>query len=331
MTTARRIARDFPGASYGADVAIMSDLVPAAGMSSSSALIIASFLALAAVDELGLTEAYRSGLADLPALACYLAAVEGGKGYGPFRPDHGVGTAGGSEDHTAILCSEPDCLGVYSYRPVRAETTVPFPLDWCIVVASSGVLAEKTGRAMGLYNRASRLASVACEAATAALGVEAEDLATLVRLVGASEVTRALAGVRHEEFAADELGRRFEHFVLESDVVIPKAVTALKAQDYEEWGRQVDRSQIKGTELLGNQVPETVFLAASARDLGAAAASAFGAGFGGSVWAMTRLSEVEKFTEGWKRAYAAKYPGLAAEFFVTRPGPAAFEVRLGDD
>ena len=330
MTTARRIARDFPGTSRGADVAIMSDLVPAAGMSSSSAMIIASFLALAAVDELKGKDAYRTELGDLPALACYLAAVEGGKGYGSFRPDHGVGTAGGSEDHTAILCSEPDSLGVYSYRPVRSETTVPFPMDWCIVVASSGVVAEKTGAAMGLYNRASRLASVGCEVAAKTLGVQAEDFAELVRSVGVAPVTKALTEAKNGEFAPDELARRFEHFVLESEVVVPRAVSALKAEDYDEWGRQVDRSQIKAEELLGNQVRETVFLAASARELGAVAASAFGAGFGGSVWAMTRLAEAEALVADWKRSYATKYPDLAAEFFVTHPGPAALEVPLGD-
>ena len=48
----------------------------------------------------------------------------------------------------------------------------------------------------------------------------------------------------------------------------------------------VDQSQAATEQLLGNQVPETVWLAREARGLGAIAASAFGAGFGGSVWAL---------------------------------------------
>src|SRR5437762_1504463 len=47
MTVGRRVARNFPAADLrGADIVFMSDLPPAAGMSSSSALIVAIFLAL---------------------------------------------------------------------------------------------------------------------------------------------------------------------------------------------------------------------------------------------------------------------------------------------
>ena len=53
----------------------------------------------------------------------------------------------------------------------------------------------------------------------------------------------------------------------------------LPAGDLRAFGRLVDRSQQAAEQLLGNQVPETVFLAAAARRLGAAAASAFGAVF----------------------------------------------------
>ena len=51
MTVARRLARNFPAARHGADLAFASDLPPAAGMSSSSALIVATYLALAAVNQ----------------------------------------------------------------------------------------------------------------------------------------------------------------------------------------------------------------------------------------------------------------------------------------
>ena len=45
-------------------------------------------------------------------------------------------------------------------------------------------------------------------------------------------------------------------------------------------------SQADAETLLDNQVQETVELVASARRLGAFASSSFGAGFGGSVWAL---------------------------------------------
>ena len=45
MTVVRRLARNFPECRLGMDLAFASDLPPAAGMSSSSALIVATFLA----------------------------------------------------------------------------------------------------------------------------------------------------------------------------------------------------------------------------------------------------------------------------------------------
>ncbi len=72
-------------------------------------------------------------------------------------------------------------------------------------------------------------------------------------------------------------------------------------------------------------MPETVALARLARELGAHAASAFGAGFGGSVWALVDAAGADAFREDWLAAYAARHPVAAAraEAFVTRPGPGA--------
>ncbi|MGI9174434.1 MAG: galactokinase family protein, partial [Rhodothermales bacterium] len=80
--------------------------------------------------------------------------------------------------------------------------------------------------------------------------------------------------------------------------------------------------------LLGNQVEETVFLAQQARRLGAIAASAFGAGFGGSVWALITAGEAEAFAAAWAERYAAAFPEAAqrADFFTERPGPGAFRL-----
>ncbi len=55
------------------------------------------------------------------------------------------------------------------------------------------------------------------------------------------------------------------------------------------------------------------------------AASAFGAGFGGSVWALVRRDDVERFTACWEESYANRFPAHVdrATFFVTSAGPAA--------
>ncbi len=51
-TVIRRVARNFPGATIGLDLAIASDLPQAAGLSSSSAVVVAIFLALARANNL---------------------------------------------------------------------------------------------------------------------------------------------------------------------------------------------------------------------------------------------------------------------------------------
>jgi galactokinase len=85
----------------------------------------------------------------------------------------------------------------------------------------------------------------------------------------------------------------------------------------------VDRSQTAAERWLGNQVPQTITLASLARELGAVAASAFGAGFGGSVWAMVSPDRAESFAIEWAEKYRSKFPesASASQFFLTRAGP----------
>jgi galactokinase len=76
-----------------------------------------------------------------------------------------------------------------------------------------------------------------------------------------------------------------------------------------------------GAELLENQVPETLELTALAGRLGAPAASPFGGGFGGAVWALVRDVEAERFLVEWRDRYRADFPQrTGAEFFATHAG-----------
>ena len=94
---------------------------------------------------------YRREIDSSEALAGYLGAVENGSAFGSLAADFGVGTNGGSEDHTAILCSRGDRLGQFSYAPVRAERSVPLPPGHLFVIAVSGVHAGKAGEARERY------------------------------------------------------------------------------------------------------------------------------------------------------------------------------------
>jgi galactokinase len=330
MTVVRRMARNFPGMETGADIAFLSDLPPASGMSSSSAMMIAFSMVLSVLNGLPERNEYRENITDMESLAAYLATIENGQSFGTLAGDKGVGTFGGSLDHTSILCCEPGYLSRYAYCPVRFETKVAMPEGYVFAVGMSGVHAEKTGGAREKYNRASLLASAAAEAWRNATGRDDGHLAAAAASAddAPERIRQVLRGSGTGGFSPEDLLRRFEHFFAESEEIIPAAGDALEAGDIPGFGAQVDRSQELTETLLQNQVEETVFLARSAREQGAAAASAFGAGFGGSVWALARADGVDAFLEGWSRHYGERYPEAAsgAWFFFTRPGPAAFAV-----
>jgi galactokinase len=333
MTVARRITRNFPQARRGADIAFASDLPPAAGMSSSSAMIVAISLALIQVNGLHHLPAgndYAELFRNPSILAGYLACVENGQSYVTLEGDRGVGTFGGSEDHTAILCAQPNRIKQYSYCPVEFEQTIPIPGGYTFAIGVSGVVAEKTGAALEKYNRASRLASAVAELWRRQTGREDPHMADALGSYpyAPEQLKKFVQTVRHEEFEPAALSARLEHFMIESGEIIPKAGRALIEGDLRRFGRLVDRSQQAAERLLGNQVPQTVYLAAAARENGAVAASAFGAGFGGSVWAMVETAKADLFLAAWADAYRRKFSQNAesCSFFTTTAGPAAFRV-----
>ena len=330
MTVARRIARNFPGPLRGADLAFASDLPPAAGMSSSSALIVGTFLALAEVNLLASRPEYRQNVRSAIDLAGYLATVENGQTFGMLAGDQGVGTFGGSEDHAAILACRPGWISQYAYCPVRLEREIAMPDGHVFVIGASGVVAEKTGAAMVKYNAASQRARRLAQLWHDATKYEDPHLAAIVpRGPAAVEYLRSI--VRDKAGPdAPMLLARLEHFITENVQVLPAAREALEEEDLERFGELVDQSQRAAELLLGNQVPETSHLAASARSLGAAAASAFGAGFGGGVWALVESARAEGFLESWAAAYHGRFPERAAasSFFTTSPGPSAFRIAL---
>ena len=323
-TVARRLARNFPDARLGVDLAFASDLPVAAGLSSSSALMIAVFVALAKSNDLRSSEAFRRAIFTREELAAYLGAVENGAPFHTLAGDAGVGTMGGCQDHTAIMCAEPGRLVRYGFSPPRREGTYPVPASHTFVVASCGVPAEKTAGARAAYNRAATLVQHLLRAWRVATGRDDATLADAVRSApDAADQLRALAARAYtDEAPAADLLARLEHFLLESRVLIPMASERLARGALDDFGTVVDQSQGAAERWLGNQVPETIALARAARRLGATAASAFGAGFGGSVWALVPAADADAFREAWARTYAEAFPARAeaAGFFTTGAG-----------
>jgi galactokinase len=322
FTVWRRLTANF-GPLRGADIAFESDLPSAAGLSSSSALMVGVLLALTRVNDLETTTAWRENIGGVEDLAAYAATIENGSSFGALRGERGVGTEGGSQDHTAILCSRAGQLTQFSYRPTRLERSVALPPPLTFVIGVSGVRAQKTGAARDLYNRAAQAVGTLMETWRAAGGTEP----TLADVVASSPDATRLRTLVADRPA---LVNRLDQFVEESTTLVPAALDCLAAGDLGGLGTVVDRSQEIAGRWLGNQVPETVELARLARAHGAVAASAFGAGFGGSVWALVEAAGAPAFIEKWENAYRTAHPGpgVRAAFLTTRPGPPAFAVQL---
>jgi galactokinase len=186
----------------------------------------------------------------------------------------------------AILCAEDGRVGQFSYLPARHEASIPWPDTHRLVVAISGVMAHKTANALAAFNRL-------------------------------SDTLRA-------DTADVVAGRsRRAQFREETETIVPGAAAALAARDWSAFGALVDRSQSLAESVLGNQVAETILLQRLAREQGAVAASAFGAGFGGAVWAMVPTTEAEDFGHRWRGQYLARFPEHADRCRVDITAPAA--------
>ncbi|MFO7767884.1 MAG: galactokinase family protein [bacterium] len=333
MTAARRLARDFGPDLRGGRLVFASNLPPASGMSSSSAFITGTVLTLA--DRNGLTtgERWRRVFPDRETVADYLGAVENGRSFGPLGGDTGVGTRGGSEDHTAMMCAVPGRLVRYAYAPVRLEDRLPMPPKTVFAVASSGVPARKTGSARERYNEAADRMEMLLEVWNRSVEVAAPHIGTVLEGGSRSEERLQEAITDHAPAGMQAVLRdRLEHFRAEQTEILPTASTALREGDMETFGRTVERSMGLAEDLLGNQVPETVCLAEEAYRLGAAAASAFGAGYGGSVWALVGTGEAASFLQRWRSSYADRFPErlAGARFFITGAGPPALRPLIED-
>jgi galactokinase len=311
-TVARRLARHFPPLALGADISIAANLPPAAGMSSSSAFIIALHHALVAVNQLESRADYRAAIQTPEDLVQYLGCHENGAAFRHLGGDAGVGTAGGSQDHAAVMCSQSGRLSDWSFNPLARLEAVAWPQRLGLHVLVSGVAAEKAAAAQGHFNRVSARARAATAAWNRASGRSDPHLGAALAAGSAQELLAAMPD--------DDLRRRAGQFIAESQDIVPGAVAALGRNDLAAFAALVARSQRLAESGLENQVAETVDLVALAIDQGATAASAFGAGFGGAVWAA--FSD-DQGPPAWLAAYRNRHPALAsaASLHLIHPGP----------
>jgi galactokinase len=323
---ADRLARNFPAAALGADIVFASDLPRAAGMSSSSALIVGTAAALIRLSGIREHAQWTANIRGGVDEAGYYACIENGRTFGSLAGNAGVGTHGGSEDHAAMVCGEPGGMTAFSFVPMRRLDSVRLPQEWDMVVATSGVAAEKTGAALEPYNRLAQGTALLLEiwnqhaqaagSLGAALASHSSSVARLEELVRTADVPG---------WPCDTLIDRLRHFARE-DARVEEAVSAFRSNDGRKLKRAAESSQAESSELLRNQVDETVTLSRLALESGAIASRSFGAGFGGSVWAVTERNS--SLADRWLDAYRKLYPARRSSTFVARPGPLLMEFAL---
>jgi len=132
LRAAARVAAMFlPASRTGIDAEISSDLPAAAGLSSSSALLVAFTLGLLRAN------GYNPGFEEL------MEVLPEGEQF--------VGTRGGGMDHAASLASRAGCASLIGFDPITVRH-IPIPRGWAFLVANSMVRAEKSGSAREEYN-----------------------------------------------------------------------------------------------------------------------------------------------------------------------------------
>ena len=327
QTVLDRLTLNF-GVGTAAHLSISSDLPPASGMSSSSALVCATALALASLNGWDADPRWIESMPDRLSLAGYLAAVEGGRSWRDLPGTSGVGTRGGSEDHTGMLCGAQNRLLLAGFDPMRIDQTISFPTQWALVVGVSGVLAHKTGAALEDYNRGPNTVQAVLARWNEATGRTDASLAGAVKHLIGDATGEQAAG----DPALKDLLRlcdpgyerqRIEQFLVESLVLVPDGARLIAAAD-PGMGEVLERSQELADRGLRNQVPQTRLMVSLAREAGAIGASSFGAGWGGSVYALVPADDAEDFAPQWLQTYRDRAPEAErAATIVTRPGPGA--------
>ena len=265
---------------------VTGDVPIASGLSSSSALVVASALALLKANgvEVGRDTGPAPTISRLE-LAALMA-----------RAERFVGLEGGGMDQAACLHGREAHALRIDFDPLRV-TPVPVPEGWRWVVASSLVRAEKSGGAREAYNERARQ----CREALAAVGAPTyRDLVAVDDLDGLLRHTRPVL--------APVLFRRFRHVVTEGHRV-GLAERAMREGDILHSGDLMVRSHesLRGDyEVSTDELDAIVTVALEA---GAAGARLTGAGFGGCAVALCDDSTVAPVMEA-----------LAARFYEPRLG-----------
>ena len=302
---------------------IVDGRVPvAAGLSSSSALTVAAALAFMKLNGL-----------ELAPLECAAMAA---------RSEWYVGTRGGGMDQAASLMGRRDHGLFIEFNPLRVRA-IQMPAGAALVVADSCEIADKSGGVRTEYNR--RVVECSLAARIIARQIKLEGVRTLGEVVSATanwnaadliailqaaapprfapdlvDAARILGvardalvdellgagamGVKLDPSAPLEIFRRARHVLTETERVI-RAAALLEAGELEAMGALMNASHASLAEDFDCSTARLDRLVAAARKGGALGARLTGAGFGGSIVALSRATGVERIFDSIDREYYA--------------------------
>ncbi len=235
----------------GIEAAITSDLPPAAGLSSSSALVAGFMLAALRANDIHPT--IQEMLEILP------------------EAEQFVGTRGGGMDHAAVLASQTGCALQIAFAPLELSA-IPIPAGWSFVIAHSLTRAEKSGPARMEYNARRTAGSRALEK------FKLPSYRAAIDAYSPSELT-ALAGGGKHGLSGEEI-RAFVHVVSEG-AAVREAVDALRDNNAARFGELLFASHGTLRDQLRVSCPALDQIVEIAREAGALGARVTGAGFGG--------------------------------------------------
>ena len=264
----------------GFDGVIGSSIPIAAGLSSSSALVVAAARAL-----LHVNGAHPKPLA----LAQQLAEAE-----------RYVGTEGGGMDQAICLGAVAGTASRVEFAPLRL-TPHAVPPDWRLVVAHSLARAEKSGAAQQRYNHRTQECAAALAAVTAHLGLAGMSYRELVAARPPAELLEA--GARALD---DPVRRRYRHVITEVDRVT-RGETAMARADLDAFGAVLSAAHASLREDFEVSTAALDELVQIATEAGATGARLTGAGMGGCILAAGRTDTVDRMLDE-----------LAARFYAPR-------------
>jgi galactokinase len=255
---------DAHGVSRGVDALVCSTLPDSAGLSSSSALVVAMAMALLEADDRGpSTPGERLVLADV---------LAEGERY--------TGTRGGGMDQAACLLARAGHACRVDFEPLRVEY-LPIPDDWTFVVVHSGAEARKSGPVQEAYNECRREVEEALASVVAAVGMP-QGTGYRALMVGSPPELVDLSG----EVLDARAYPRFRHVVGEA-LRVEAACHAMRDADLQGFGRLMLESHESLRDDFRVSTPVLDRMVEAAMAQGAAGARLTGAGFGGCAVALS--------------------------------------------